>query len=283
LETRVPTPESLETEISRRGGASADEQLEIRIPEAHPAVDQDEEWCEVCMNGRTFRVRFHDYAEIYAVPGLYEALFYDKLQCCSPQTVCGLLGDELKAEGIDLGDLRILDLGAGNGMVGEQLEGADSIVGVDIIEEAAEAAVRDRPGVYEDYLVLDFTDLPSPARELLERRRLNCLITVAALGFGDIPPRAFAEAFNLIADDGWIAFNIKEDFLSSKHRTGFSRLIRRMLDAGVLERLDQREYPHRLSVAGEPLHYVALIGRKHEDVPDELVEGAESVVETAGA
>lgn len=254
---------------------STSESLEIRIPETAPHLDQDEEWCEVSVNGDTFRVRFHDYDEIYAVPGLYEALFYDKLECCSPQTVCGLLTDELKSEGADIGDLRVLDLGAGNGMAGEQLEGAGSIVGVDIIEEAAAAARRDRPGIYEDYLVLDFTELPDAARELLERKRLNCLVTVAALGFGDIPPRAFAEAYNLIVDGGWIAFNIKEDFLSREDDgTGFSRLIRKMLAAGVLERLDQRAYPHRLSAGGEPLHYVAIIGRKHTDVPDELVEAA---------
>lgn len=251
------------------------ESLEIRIPENEPHVDQDEEWCEVSMDGETFRVRFHDYAEIYAIPGLYEALFYEKLECCSPQTVCGLLADQLDAEGADLGDLRILDLGAGNGMVGERLAGAGSIVGVDIIEEAADAARRDRPGVYDDYLVLDFTELPDSARDLLERRDLNGLVTVAALGFGDIPPRAFAEAYNLIADGGWIAFNIKEDFLDREEDgTGFSRLIRKMLVAGVLDRLDQRAYPHRLSAGGDPLHYVAIIGRKNSDVPDELVEAA---------
>ena len=40
--------------------------------------------------------------------------------------------------------LRVLDVGAGNGMVGEELDrmGAKHIVGVDIIPEAAEAAQR---------------------------------------------------------------------------------------------------------------------------------------------
>ena len=259
------------------------EELEIRIPQTDPSVDQDEEWCEVVLDGETVRVRFHDYAAIYAIPGLYEALFYDKLECCSPQTVCGLLLDELEAEGHRVSELRVLDLGAGNGMAGERLAGAHSIVGVDIVEEAAMAAKRDRPAVYDDYLVVDFTQLPASTAQMLEQRRLNCLVTVAALGFGDIPPRAFAEAYNLITDGGWIAFNIKEDFLDHEgDGTGFSRLIRRMLGAGVLERLDQRAYPHRLSAGGEPLQYVAMIGRKHEDVPEELVQAADSFVASNG-
>jgi hypothetical protein len=33
----------------------------------------------------------------------------------------------------------------------------ESVVGVDIIPEAQEAADRDRPGVYEDYYVVDLT------------------------------------------------------------------------------------------------------------------------------
>lgn len=272
----MPVSQSLEATLSRCGEDIADAEFEIRIPEVPADVDQDEEWCEVCLNGDTFRVRFHDYAEIYSVPGLYEALFYEKLQCCSPQTVCGLLSEKLETENVDLADVRVLDLGAGNGMVGERLEGAGSLVGVDIVEEAARAAGRDRPGVYDDYLVLDFTDLPDSARELLEQRRLNCLITVAALGFGDIPPRAFAEAYNLVCDDGWIAFNIKQDFLNGEDGTGFSRLIRRMFAGGALEPLERRAYPHRLSSCGDPLNYVAVIGRKRKDVPSELVEAAES-------
>lgn len=41
----------------------------------------------------------------------------------------------------------------------------------------------------------------------------NCLTSVAALGFGDIPPRAFFEALRLVATNGWVALNLKETFL----------------------------------------------------------------------
>lgn len=243
-------------------------EFDIRFPARGDGVGQDQEWCEVDVNGTSRTVRFHDYAAIYSMPGLYEQLFYEELDCRSPQTVCALLGEELRRAGIDARGLTVFDLGAGNGMVGEELArlSPGSIMGVDILPEAAAAARRDRPGLYEDYLVLDLTAIPDDIRSTLEARRFNCLTSVAALGFGDIPPRAFAEAYNLVSDGAWIAFTIKEDFLAEADGTGFSRLIRRMLDEGVIELRGERRYRHRLSMAGEPLHYVALIALKRRDV-----------------
>ena len=148
--------------------------------------------------------------------------------------------------------------------------GAGNVVGVDIIEEAAEAARRDRPGVYDDYKVLDFTDMSEDDRRELEGRRFNCLTTVAALGFGDIPPDAFAEAYNLVEPGGHIAFNIKEDFMDDAYDMGFSRLIRDALGDGTLEGEADRHYRHRLSVAGEPLNYIAMVGEKRRDLPVKL-------------
>src|SRR3954470_19067786 len=86
-------------------------------------LDQDLEWCRVTVGGETREIRFHDYHEIYAIPGLYEFLFYERLECCSPQVVCELLEQELRDEDVDPAGLRVLDLGAGNGMVGERLPG----------------------------------------------------------------------------------------------------------------------------------------------------------------
>ena len=262
--------DSVDREMSGGGPSRAvKERFEIRFPRPEETIDQDEEWCEVGLNGARRRIRFHDYAEVYSIPGLYEQIFYDELQCSSPETVCGLLSEELAKADVDSSDLRVFDVGAGNGMVGEELErlGAGTLVGVDIIEEAAEAAQRDRAGLYDDYLVLDLTDIPADTRGQLEAERFNCLTSVAALGFGDIPPRAFAEAYNLIDDGGWIAFTIKEDFLGDEDKTGFSQLIEMMLEEGTLEARGKRRYRHRLSMAREPLHYVAMVARKKRGVP----------------
>ncbi|MEE8476834.1 MAG: hypothetical protein V3S19_00610, partial [Gemmatimonadales bacterium] len=51
----------------------------IRVPGASGKLDQDEEWFEFDLDGRTRRLRIHDYADMYRVPGLYEALVYGKL------------------------------------------------------------------------------------------------------------------------------------------------------------------------------------------------------------
>ena len=179
------------TDGFRAGAVSEVERYEIRFPRGRDH-EQDEEWCEIQVDGERRRIRFHDYAEIFALPGLYEQIFYEGLECDSPRTVADLLGEHLRATGRDCSELTVFDVGAGNGMVGEQLEslGVPTIVGADIIEAAAEATERDRPGIYDDYLVVDLTDIPRDARDELEARRFNCLVTVAALGFGDIPPEA---------------------------------------------------------------------------------------------
>ena len=250
--------------------ASTETRYQLIFPEVDPdRYDQDEEWCEVIVDGETRSVRFHDYDEIYSLPGLYEQLFYDVLKCDSPRVVCQLLAELLEASAESPEDLRVLDVGAGNGMVGEQLRtlGVEMMVGVDIIPEAAQAAERDRPGVYDDYHVVDLTNLSDETRSELDDHDFNAMVCVAALGFGDIPPNAFAEAFNMVDIGGHVAFNIKEDFMSDEDETGFSALIRHALEEGTLElEGEMRSYRHRLSAAGRPLQYLAASAIKRRDL-----------------
>lgn len=237
---------------------------------AEAALEQDQEFCHIEVEGRRERVRFHDYSRIYSVPGLYEELFYNRLKCDSPRVVSSLLSKELEKEGVAADTLRALDVGAGNGMVAEELRriGVAEAIGVDIIPEAKMAAKRDRPEVYRDYLVADLTQLADDDRQRAEAMNPNLFVTVAALGFGDIPARAFATGWNLTSD-GWAAMNIKETFLEPRaDDTGFSKLVRRMLAEGVFEAPVQHRYQHRIAISGEPLHYIALIGRKRRDIPE---------------
>ncbi len=247
---------------------------EVILPSSSAGpLAQDEEWCEVVTAGQHRRIRFHDYAALYSIPGLYERLFYEELKCCSPQTVSGLLTDVLVRSGTDPAGLVCLDLGAGNGMVGETLVtlGVGAVVGIDILPEAAMATQRDRPGVYESYLVTDLTDLDAAERSKLSDRHFNLLTTVAALGFGDIPPAAFAAAYDLLIRDGWVALTLKEDFLAADDPSGFALLIRQMLESGHLEVQAQKTYQHRLSSQGNPLHYTAIVARKVGDASPDVV------------
>ena len=262
MTTSVSRPCERESSVSRNG------KLMVALPEPSSSMTQDAEWCLVRVDGDWRQIRFHDYDQVYAVPGLYEKLFYDILGCDSPHVVRELLEAELSACAAPPEQLRVLDLGAGNGMVGEELAdmGAESLVGVDIIEEAAEATERDRPGLYENYHVLDMTDLNEGEQRELAACDFNALTCVAALGFGDIPTKAFTTAFNLVRLGGWIAFNIKEDFLANGDRSGFSGLIRSMMDDGKLKVRQRRRYQHRLSTDRKPLYYEAIVGVKKRDV-----------------
>jgi hypothetical protein len=86
-------------------------------------------------------------------------------------------------------ELRVRDLGAGNGMVGELLDAA-RVVGVDISDSARRACERDRPHAYDAYYVTDMSRLDGPTQAEMKSWQLDCLSCIAALGFGDIPVRA---------------------------------------------------------------------------------------------
>jgi SAM-dependent methyltransferase len=241
----------------------------LRLPdEASATASQDEEWCEVEVDGKTRRLRFHDYSDIYSIQGLYERLIYERLGCQSPRVIAGLLRQELESRDADPAELRVLDLGAGNGIVAEELAeiGVEHFVGVDIIPEAAEAAERDRPGLYADYVVADMLDPASGAAERLRPEGLNVLTCVAALGFGDIPPEVFCEALRQLKTPSLVAYTIKDAFLGEKDESGFSELVERLENEGSLVTLQKERYQHRLNWAGEPLHYVAVLAEKRAEV-----------------
>ena len=238
---------------------------------------QDEVYFYLRDGGSKEKIRLHDYDRIFSVPGLYEQVVYERLKCQSPSTVARVLRDSVAQSSQEVNELRVLDLGAGNGAVGEELKthGISRLVGVDIIPEAKSATDRDRPGLYDAYYVMDFCDLSNEDREELNSWACDCLVSVAALGFGDIPVHAFLEAFNLISKDGWVAFNIKESFLDRSDTSGFSKLIRELIFSEYLDLYQLQRYRHRYSIEGEPLYYFALGGRKLGDVPMSFLESRE--------
>ena len=249
----------------------------IRFPApATQPLDQDEAYFYLKEESGETKLRFHDYGELYKRPGLYEQLFYERLKCASPQMIAGILAKVLEGSRVEMSELRVLDLGAGNGMVGEILEVA-RVVGVDISQEAFEACERDRPGSYDAYYVTDFCNLDPAVEQELRDWQIDCLTCVAALGFGDIPTKAFATAFNLVKPGGWVAFNIKETFLQESDVSGFSLLTKYLLTSDTLEVHHMERYRHRISIEGQPLFYYALVGKKEFDISDKTLrefEGA---------
>ena len=243
--------------------------LEIALPSPNESLEQDEEWVVVRSERGWRKIRLHDYGDVFAVQGLYEKWVYEILGCRSPMEVRRFFGETLRDEGVDPGSLVALDLGAGNGIVAEELSkiGITRWVGVDIYEQAAKGAERDRPGLYDDFVVGDLTRLSEEQSRKLDRHTFTCLTCVAALGFGDIPPEVFGTAYNHVEDGGWIAFTIKEDFVGARDKSGFSALLERMVETGVMEIARREPYVHRVTADGQELIYHAFIGRKRRDIP----------------
>jgi hypothetical protein len=237
------------------------------------ALSQDEEWFEVKIDGVWQRRRLHDYHELYNIPGLYEALFNKALKTSSPLRVVNLLVDVMSDTEDSPENLRVLDLGAGNGMVGHELQNynVDLCVGADIIPEAKEATLRDRPWCYDDYVVADFTDLSHEVAEKIRDYDLNALTCVAALGFGDIPAKAFLTAIDLLDTPAYLAFNIKEAFVQERDTSGFADLIRELAQRDIIHMQAYRRYQHRISCAGDPLYYIAMVATKEQDVPADML------------
>lgn len=255
---------------ARDGASRADApRYPLRFPQQASDLAQDEEWFEVELPGGWRRMGMHDYAAIYAHPGLYESLVYDLLRCRSPRRIVRQLVQVLEDWEEDVSDLRVLDLGAGNGIVAQRLReaGARSVVGLDILPEARAAALRDRPGAYDAYVAEDVTRLSPQAEETLRGARLNALASVAALGFGDIPADAFLAAFEHVRAPGWVAFSIKEDFLADEHADGFAGAVRTLIEQGVLAVQARWRFCHRVSLAGEKLFYVGIVARKERELP----------------
>ena len=117
--------------------------------------------------------------------------------------------------------------------------------------------------MYSEYHVCDLLSPPAAVRGRLESARFNAMTSVAALGFGDVPPEVFLAAFDLVDDGGWVAFTIKEDFLEGR---GPLRLLRpdrpdALRRAARGARAAPLPAPPRR--ARPPLHYVAMVGVKH--------------------
>ena len=259
-----------------RSAPSMRQRYHIKFPPADSqALGQNEVFFYLVENGAEKRFRFHDYAEIYSREGLYEQIFYDRLKCSSPTKVGEILKKSMDANGWNLTESRVLDLGAGNGIMGEVLKkhGVARLVGVDIIPEAKDAVVRDRPDLYDDYYVADFINLDEDVRDELVEWQFDCLTCVAALGFDDIPAPAFLQALRHIrSDGGWVAFNIKESFLDHKDTSGFSNFIRELIFSEYLDLHHLERYRHRLSMEGLPLYYFALVAQKAADIPADFFE-----------
>lgn len=172
-----------------------------------------------------------------------------------------------------------LDVGAGNGIVGQelriQLKGRIRyLVGTDIIPEARKAAVRDRPEVYDQYIV---ADLLADSEKLVPKQGSYDILVICAAfgpGWGDMPIETLRTVRDLLESNGFLAITVHEKWLESERvckeerdRDLWDNSVARLAgrdtklwsDLTVLER---KRYGHRLDMRDEWIWYQALVLQK---------------------
>ena len=170
------------------------------------------------------------------------------------------------------GPLTILDVAAGNGIVGAELRkqlaktpGIHNLIGTDLLDSARSAALRDRPNVYDDYVAADLTR-PEDSR-LPPSSDVVVICAALGPGDGDLPLEAVDGAIALLREGGMLALTINaanrragmsarwQSFMVSVNKGGESHW-------GCLEEVARQRYKHRKNVQGQWIEYMALIFKK---------------------
>jgi SAM-dependent methyltransferase len=226
------------------------------------AFSPDEAWFEFGPTDARRRLAFHDYAAIYAEPGLYERVFIEELGMRSTFEVVRLFGKALRQQGLDPAGQRVLDVGAGNGIGGAELRalGVGSVVAVDLEPMAARAAARDRPDVYEEFVVADL----ATQADRFARYGLTAVVALSAIGPGHVPPDALRRTLDQLGPGGLYAFAVMPALLpgsedAAGQETGYPGYLSELLAQSEL--LAREAYVHRRQADGSPHDAVALVGR----------------------
>jgi predicted TPR repeat methyltransferase len=206
-------------------------------------------------------VHLHDYPQIYAVPGLYEHVVQERLQCRSPQVAAEGFLHATTRLAMDPSSMTVLDIGSGTGLVGELVRGGGvaRVIGVDSLADARVACLRDRPGVYADYLT---GDLASPSATLPAQLRQHApdgLISAGAFGGTHAPPAALINALSVLPAGAPVAITIDERWMDRSDPDGFGATVERLVERGDLVLLEQKRFQHRITTTGEPIFYDLLI------------------------
>jgi predicted TPR repeat methyltransferase len=207
-------------------------------------------------------VHLHDYARIYAVPGLYEHVVQELLQCRSPQAAADGFLRTVARLGLEAGSMTVLDVGAGTGLVGELLRcgGVGRMVGVDALPVGRTACRRDRPGVYDGYVVGDLASGDSELCTALHEYAFEGLVSAGAFGGTHAPPVALVNALALLPAGAPVVLTIDERWIEGSDRDGFGLAVERLVDRGDLKVIERTRFRHRITTTGEPVLYELISG-----------------------
>lgn len=173
-------------------------------------------------------------------------IFHKHLQCQSPPELVSILAESVASHPAFALEkpLHVLDVGAGNGIVAAEVRAqlvgrVRRLVGTDILPEAHEAAMRDRPNVYDQYVVADLLD--ERQVELFGKKQFDVMITCAALGPGwnDMPIQALQGAMAVVKEGGLVAITVNVCWLGKADETPWGQFIA-MLDGKETKTWGQR-------------------------------------------
>lgn len=226
-------------------------------------VSQGKESFIVEIDGKAEEIFFQDYDKIYAIPWLYDRIF-ELVEYNSPTAICEAFNKLLAKQGISSSEIRVLELGAGSGIVGRNLKnmGIGYLTGLDILESAKEAVERDKPDLYDNYYAVDLTQVPQQIEQELKSIQYNCMVVVSATGWDHIPVSGLEKALDIIVPGGWVIYHTKREQQGTKSHAGSVKWIDQMIESGRIELQLQEPCFHRYSINKEAIYYEIIIGTK---------------------
>ncbi len=236
--------------------------VEYDAPESNR---QSDEFFRATVDGARQRFNIHDYATLYRVPWLYDIALYHNLVCRTPTEMSAAIDKVWSEAGVERASLRALELGAGSGAFGHELRyklGIPHLEAIDICPEAAQAAQRDRAGLYDAYHIDDLTDLSPAGEAALYAAELNVVAMASATGWGNhIPLAGFEQSFDLLTRGGWFIFHVKPNDPDPECIELCAWVENKVADG----RLDQKyrgSHFHRKSSDGSDIYYDVVVGVK---------------------
>jgi hypothetical protein len=231
--------------------------------DAAPGSEQHEEMMLVTLEtGEREQIRLHDYARVYDVPGLYEEVVQRRLQCASPVTLATGVVQAALQRGIRPAGLSVLDLGAGNGILGEELQarGVQTILGTDNVEAARRAALRDRPNVYAEYFITG-SGKEHQLLESIPRHGLNSLVAAGALGPGHIPVDSLHGLWARFPRQSFLGVTVA-DWGDDPASSDVPAFVDRLRHGEEPHFVTEQRFRHRFTMAGEPVYYRMVVAQK---------------------
>jgi trans-aconitate methyltransferase len=233
--------------------------LQVELDESPGRSQAEESFLLTRDDGTTERIVLHDYSRVYAVPGLYEEVVQNRLGCASPRVLAESLADAVSATGASMAALRVLDVGAGNGVVGEELHarGAQVVAGTDGVVAARDAARRDRPELYEVYAIAGVEEIAP--EQLVADYRLTALTCAGALGIGHVEVSDVARWWAAFPSGSWFAATVAPDVVDAAGQDLLGALA--AAEPGT-EVMRNEPFAHRRRMSGDIITYNVVVAHK---------------------